>query len=126
MKTKISLCLLIAFSIFSCKDDKTSTDPVKETKETVVVETSNKIKLTVYSDSNWSAGVGIGTKMFLVDNSPEIEKLLKNGKELQFNDGKTIAYEGINVTGGFIQILLKEKAETFKSVAANPNEIIVK
>jgi hypothetical protein len=126
MKTKIALCLLIAFSIFSCKDGKTSKDPVKEIKETVVVESSNKIKLTTYSDSNWSAGVGIGTKMFLIENSPENEKLLKNGKELQFNDGKTISYEGINVAGGFIQILLKEKAEVYKSVAANPNEIIVK
>ena len=91
MKTRISLCLLIAVSFFSCKNDKTSTDTVKETPEVAVVAVSNKIKLTSYSDNNWAAGVGIGTKMLLVDNTPEMEKLLKNGKELQFNDGKVIA-----------------------------------
>lgn len=124
MKTRFIAIFLILFSIFSCKDNK----PAEETKAPVEVkaENPNAIKLSNYSDENWSNGVGITFKMLLTDFSKEKEELIKNGKELILADGTAVPYVGYEVAGKYIHIFLTEPAVKYSAAAEYPNIITVK
>ena len=126
MKKCLILCVLVALSLFSCKDIKTTTEPTATEVTTAKIESTNTLTLSNYSDENWKNGVGITYKMFLTDYSKEKEELLKTGKELELADGKTIPYAGYEVAGNYINILINEVPTQYVATAEYPNVITVK
>ena len=124
MKKCLILCVLVALSLFSCKDSKTTTEPTAT--EATKTKSTNTLSLSNYSDENWKNGVGITYKMFLTDYSKEKEELLKTGKELELADGKTIPYVGYEVVGNYIHILINEVPTQYVATAEYPNVITVK
>lgn len=123
MRKCLILCVLVVLSLFSCKDNKTTTEPkAAEAK----IESTNTLSLSNYSDENWKNGVGITYKMFLTDYSKDKEELLKTGKELQFADGNSIPYIGYEVAGNYIHILINEAPTKYAAAAEYPNVITIK
>lgn len=121
MKNNIFIvCLMAIFSLSSCKNETKSVEPAKEEVK------KNSFQLSNYSDSNWDAGVGIEFNMFLADNTPENEALLKSAKELEFGDGTKVKVLGYNIVDKFIQINIEGKAYNFKTLAVYPNYIVAK
>lgn len=121
MKSKISLLFVLLALLTACKEEKAETTNPAATETTV--KATNEITLSNYSDENWNKGVGITYKMFLADNTPENLNLIKNGKELEFANGKKIPYVGYEVKGTYIQIMITEKPDAFASAAEYPNTI---
>lgn len=121
MKNNIFVaCLIALLSLGSCKNEAKTEEVAKEAEVK-----KNSLQLANYSDSNWEAGVGIEFNMFLTDNTPENEALLKTAKELEFVDGTKLKVLGYTIVDKFIQINIEGKAYNFKSLAVYPNPITV-
>lgn len=123
MKFKVIIGLLVLVFVFSCKD-KTSIEG--DAASTGVIEKSNKVQLTKYSDENWKNGVGITYNMILLDFSQEKLELLKSGKQLVLADGKLLDYIHVEVVDKFIQVYLNDKPTTMQAALEYPNELTVK
>lgn len=126
MRIKILMSMLLVLSLLSCKDDKKAAEADKAATETKSeTEDPTAIKLSNYSDENWSAGVGITFNMFLTDYSKEKEALIKAGTKLVFEDGTIVPYQGYEVAKDYIRISIAEKSSDYKEIAQYPHVISV-
>lgn len=114
------ICVLCSLIFSSCKND------TKKVEEQAVPEkAANVLKLSNYSDNNWNGGVALELNMFLVDNTPENQELVKKAKKFVFADKTFATITGFKEADGFIQVYTFEKASTFISKAAYPLDITV-
>lgn len=119
-KSIYTITLILAFALFSCKNENKEAETAKEEKKEITIQLSN------YTDNNWTAGVAKELNMFIVDNTKSNEEIIKNAKELELNDGSIVKVTGYNVADPFIQVNLDTKAIDYKDAASHPNQIIVR
>lgn len=122
MRNTYVICLMVMFTLFSCKNETKTTEPtaVKAT------ENENSAQLSNLTDDNWTGGVGNIYNMFLIDYSEKNEALLKTATNMELVDGTTIKIGSYDVVKPYIRINLEGKASDYKAKAAFPNYIFFK